>query len=101
MAPPPRIAELPFRVQPNRVHPSTPPPFVAELPVRVQLVSAAFAEAHHTPPPLPSLAYPLVSVNPVRLAPLVREAHRFVPPPSMTVYCGPLTLVSVSGLVTA
>src|SRR5438874_607661 len=85
-APPPRLrAELRLNVQLFRVPPPAPPPTPAELAVSVQLETRALADSHNTPPPAspqpssdPWVA-PLVSVKPVRAAPLARKTHRTAP----------------------
>ena len=57
----------------------------AELPISTQFVRRDASDSHHTPPPFasPNGVAPLVKVNPLRLAPFVKYAHRTAAVPKM------------------
>src|SRR5262245_59807561 len=106
-APPPENAVLPASAQLAKVPWKAPPPqpFALKFPLRTQSVTNSFVDGQQTPAPSWEQA-PLVRVNPVRLAPLVRQTHRRaellrVLKPSMTVTAGPLTLWIARAFVTA
>src|SRR5690348_4426835 len=97
-------------LQLESVPPEAPPPPGAQFPISRQLVTMALGVSHQTPPPpyprgsLDRMAEPLVKVNPLRMAPSLRETQRMAAVslwPLMSVKSGPLTLRRTIGFVTA
>ena len=118
-AAPPQVepAEFPISAEFLTAAPNSPPPSrEAKLPVMTQLETTASTVSHQISPPDRFLksspedcVAPLVMERPVSTAPLVRYTQRtaaspFVVPgtwqPRMRVSSGPLTLCTVTGVVT-